>query len=52
MVVFEPGYNDDTVVNWAGTRTTTVPGSPGRDGMAIVEVVVFGPANKDVIVVS
>jgi hypothetical protein len=52
MVVFEPGYSDETVVNWAGTRTMTVPGSPGRDGKAIVEVVEFEPANSDVIVVS
>jgi hypothetical protein len=52
VVAFEPPNNDVIVVNIAGTRITTVPGSPGRDGTAIVEVVVFEPANSDVIVVS
>jgi hypothetical protein len=39
----EPKYSDETVMNTAGTWTTTVPVCPGRDGKTMVDVAVVDP---------
>jgi hypothetical protein len=52
VVVIDPEYNDETVVNSAGTWTTTVPVWPGRDGKAMVDVATAEPKYSDEIVVN
>jgi archaellum component FlaG (FlaF/FlaG flagellin family) len=52
VVVIDPEYSDETVVNCAGTCTRTVPVCPGKDGRATVEVAAAEPTYSEVTVVN
>jgi hypothetical protein len=52
VAAIDPKYREETVVNSAGTCTTTVPVCSGRDGTATVKVTATEPEYSDETVVN